>query len=136
MNGINPVLMADFKITSLLSGIISFMQDIGGYIVIIAGILLLIVGVVQIAKGLASGGKGQTNWVVSIGCLVFGGALMFGGWNLISSLSKAGGGALQEMNDAGSNAGAGADWKAENRKGAEDWSQGKSGGNTNKGTNP
>jgi len=91
----------DFKLTSLLKGGINFLQEIGGYIVVLAGVILLIVGIVQIVKGLAGGGKGQTNWVMSIGCLIVGGALMFGGWTLLTSLSKAGGGALQEMNDAG-----------------------------------
>ena len=62
MNVLNAVLMktGEFSITSLLKGAISFMQDIGGYIVILAGIILLIVGIVQIAKGLAGGGKGQS----------------------------------------------------------------------------
>ena len=93
----------EFKITSLLKGAINFFQEIGGYIVLLAGVILLIVGIVQIVKGLAGGGKGQTNWVMSILCLVVGGGLMFGGWTLVASLAKAGGGALQEMNDAGTN---------------------------------
>jgi protein-S-isoprenylcysteine O-methyltransferase Ste14 len=99
-----PVFMGtptEFKITTLLDGAIKFAQDIGGYVVILAGVVLLVVGIIQIVKGLAGGGKGQVSWPMSIGCLVVGGALMFGGWALVSSIAKAGGGTLQEMNDYG-----------------------------------
>jgi hypothetical protein len=109
-----PVLMdeSNFSITNFLSGAVQFLQEIGGFVVLIAGVILLIVGVVQIAKGLAGGGKGQTNWAMSIGCLVAGGALCFGGWSLITNLSEMAGGAVYEMEQAGQDAGAGNDaWR-------------------------
>jgi protein-S-isoprenylcysteine O-methyltransferase Ste14 len=106
LQGFAPVLMDDgFSITNFLSGAVTFLQEIGGYVVLIAGVILLIVGVVQIAKGLAGGGKGQTNWAMSIGCLVAGGALCFGGWALITNLSQMAGGAVNEMEQAGRGAG-------------------------------
>jgi hypothetical protein len=115
-----PVLMEN-KFTAMLAGIIRFLQDIGGYVVIIAGIILMIVGVVQIVKGLAGGGKGQTNWVMSIGALVVGGALAFGGWSLVANLAESAGGAVQGIDDYGS--GDSSDLGGNDvRGGAKDWS--------------
>ena len=67
-----------------------YIQDIVKYVVAVIGIILIVVALVQIAKGLASGGKGQVNWVMSIGCLLVGGLLLFGGWNLLSKVSLVG----------------------------------------------
>ena len=67
-----------------------YIQDIVKYVIAIIGIILILVALVQIAKGLASGGKGQVNWVMSIGCLLVGGLLLFGGWNLLSNVSLIG----------------------------------------------
>lgn len=74
-----------------------YIQDIVKYVIAVIGIILILVALVQIAKGLASGGKGQVNWVMSIGCLLVGGLLLFGGWNLLSNVSLIGRDTVQTL---------------------------------------
>ena len=102
MSFLNNALMS-FDILSFLSNATEFIKKIGGYVVILAGFVMIIIAVVQIAKGLASGGKGQVNWVMSIGCLLVGGALAFGGWNLVTALANGG---QQTIADMGNGTGA------------------------------
>lgn len=64
---------------------------------VFAGIILVIVAVVQIAKGFASGGRGQVNWVMSLACLLVGGMLIFGGWNLATGIASIGADTIAEM---------------------------------------
>lgn len=86
-----------FDIVTFLKNAANYLKEIGHYVMIVAGIILIIIAAIQIAKGLASGGKGQVNWVMSIGCLLAGGALAIGGWNLMASLSQAGADTLNEI---------------------------------------
>lgn len=104
MGLLNNAFMA-FDILSFLSNATEFIKKIGGYVVILAGFIMIIVAIVQIAKGLASGGKGQVNWVMSIGCLLVGGALAFGGWNLVTAVANGG---SQTIKDMGTGSGSGA----------------------------
>lgn len=82
--------VAGFDIIKFLQGAAGYMKNIGHYLMVLAGVILVIIAVVQIAKGLAGGGRGQVNWVMSIACLLVGGMLIFGGWNLATSLAKVG----------------------------------------------
>ena len=60
----------------------------GSWIVGVIGVVMIIVGIYQIAKGIMSGGKGQTNWVMAILCLLLGGALAAGGgWALLGTFT-------------------------------------------------
>ena len=62
------------------------LANYGGIATSIIGIAMVIVAIYQIAKGLMSGGKGQTNWVMTIALLLIGGALaLMGGWNTVGN---------------------------------------------------
>lgn len=87
----------DFDIIRFLDNTANYLKKIGHYIMILAGVILVIVAVVQIAKGLAGGGRGQVNWVMSIACLLVGGMLIFGGWNLATKVAKIGKGTIEKL---------------------------------------
>lgn len=97
-----------FDILKFLDNATNYLKEIGHYIMLFAGVILIIVATVQIAKGLAGGGRGQVNWVMSIACLLVGGILLFGGWNLMTSVARTGADTLAEMGGMGS-IGGGAD---------------------------
>lgn len=92
-------LLESWDIAKFLENAAGYVKNIGHYLMILAGVILIIVAVVQIAKGLAGGGRGQVNWVMSIACLLVGGLLVFGGWNLAASVASIGKGTLEEIND-------------------------------------
>lgn len=95
-------LLDGFSISTFLSNAQDFAIMIGRYVIIIIGVVMIIAGIYQIAKGLMSGGKGQVNWVMSILCLLVGGALVAGG---ISWVAKIAGGGKTELESMGSTAG-------------------------------
>lgn len=90
---------SNFDAARFLSNTAGYVKNTGNYIIMLAGVVLIIVGAIQIVKGLAGGGKGQVNWVMSIACLLVGGLLTFGGWNMVASISKIGEGTLNEINN-------------------------------------
>jgi uncharacterized membrane protein len=73
----------------------------GSYLIILIGVVLIIVSIWQIAKGLISHGKGQTNWAVAIIMLIIGGALMAGGFGLVSTIASGGGQTINELGAGG-----------------------------------
>lgn len=87
----------EFDIIKFLDNSAKYLKKIGHYAMILIGVVLIIVAVVQIAKGLAGGGRGQVNWVMSIACLLVGGMLIFGGWNLAAKVAKMGQGTLEQL---------------------------------------
>jgi hypothetical protein len=89
----------NFDIIGFLGNTTGYVKNIGHYIMMLAGAILIIVAAVQIVKGLASGGRGQVNWVMSIACLLVGGLLLFGGWNLAASVAKIGANTMEQIND-------------------------------------
>lgn len=91
----------DFDIMTFLGNATEFVKNIGSYVVILAGFVMIIVAIVQIAKGLASGGKGQVNWVMSISCLLVGGALAFGGWAMVTNIANGGQKTIKDMGTNG-----------------------------------
>lgn len=84
-----------FDIIAFLDNAAGYLKKIGHYVMVLAGVILVIVAVVQIAKGLA-GGR-QVNWVMSIACLLVGGMLIFGGWNLATSIAQVGKDTIEEL---------------------------------------
>ncbi len=69
-------------IPSLLSNTAAFIKAVGSYAILIIGIALVLIAVVQIARGFATVMKG--GWIITIGTLLFGGFLTFGGWRTIT----------------------------------------------------
>lgn len=105
MNYITGLLMtmtdpADaYSVDKMLTNLFGKMQVWGRVLVAIIGIAMIIVGVVKIAQGMMSGGRGQVNWVLSLGLILIGGILCVGGaWSFITSL---GGGMRSTLNTLG-----------------------------------
>ena len=69
-------------IPTLLTNAAATIKAVGSYAILIIGIALIIISVVFIARGFAS--HGRENWLVTIGSLLFGGFLTFGGWRTIT----------------------------------------------------
>lgn len=88
-----------FDIITFLTNLFGYIKAIGHWIMIVAGAILIIIAVIQIVKGLAGGGRGQVNWVMSIGCLLVGGLLIFGGWNLAANVASMGKGTIEQINN-------------------------------------
>jgi len=86
-----------FDILKFLNNTANYLKQVGHYIMVLAGVILVIVAVVQIAKGFASGGRGQVNWVMSIACLLVGGMLIFGGWNLATGIASMGADTIEQL---------------------------------------
>lgn len=86
-----------FDLKKFFENASKYIEDLAGYIMLFAGIILIIVAAIQIAKGFASGGRGQVNWVMTIGCLLVGGILAFGGFKLMATLAKTGADTLAEL---------------------------------------
>lgn len=88
-----------FDAINFIGNATGYAKNIGNVLMIAAGVILLIIGIVKLCLGLAKGGKGQVSWGIVIACILVGGVLMFGGWNLAMDVSKMGAGTLQQIND-------------------------------------
>lgn len=92
----------DWSISGLLSGTGTSLETWGKAIVAIVGVVMVIFGVVQIAKGMMSGGRGQVNWVMSIGLILLGGMLAFaGGWSILENIGTGGYSTLDKLGRGG-----------------------------------
>lgn len=60
-----------------------YMKAIGSYVILILGLLLIIMAIYQVTKGFIA--KGNANWAIVLGCLLFGGVLIVNGWRVITS---------------------------------------------------
>ncbi len=97
---ITPVLMAEggkFDIKQFFNNLANYLKDVGHYLMVFFGVCMIIVAVYQIFKGLAGGGRGQVNWVMTIGCLLVGGMLVAGGWKLAADLASMGKDTVEEL---------------------------------------
>lgn len=88
----------DASIGQFLSSFQETLARYGSIATSIIGVAMVVVGIYQIAKGLMSGGKGQTNWVMTIALLLIGGALaLTSGWTTVGKLVKTGNVTLSDM---------------------------------------
>lgn len=101
----SKTLLDGFDILTFFENSTDYLQKIGFAVMMLVGVILVIVAVIQIAKGLAGGGKGQVNWVMSIMTLLVGGALMFGGWKLVTKVASAGADTINQLGGGDSIAG-------------------------------
>lgn len=95
------------SITNILKSASDTASTWGRYFLVVLGIVMVVYAVYQIGKGMMSGGRGQTNWAMAIGCLILGGALaVTGGWKFVVNIANGSGSELNEMstNDKGSGA--------------------------------
>lgn len=72
-----PVLL-DSYISTVCNNISDTLKAIGSYVILILGVILIIVSIVQIAHGFLA--NGRTAWIMTLGTLLYGGFLIFGGW--------------------------------------------------------
>ena len=90
-------LLDGFDILKFFENSTNYLQKIGFAVMMLVGVILVIIAIIQIAKGLAGGGKGQVNWVMSIATLLVGGALMFGGWKLVTKIASSGADTINQL---------------------------------------
>ncbi len=57
-------------------------KEWGGYFLMFLGVVLIIWGVVGIVKAFVSHGRGQVNWLMTIGMILVGGFLLASGNNM------------------------------------------------------
>ena len=91
------IVAMDWSLESFLVNLLGKVKLWGSGIIMVLGAVAIIVAVWQLFKGFTSGGKGQVNWAMAIGCGIFGGFLLFGGWNLISKVSKGAGSSIETI---------------------------------------
>jgi len=94
----NLLLDGGFSINTFMGNAQGFALMVVRYIIVILGIVAIGAGIFQIVKGFVSGGKGQVNWGMAVGCLLVGGALTAGG---VAWVAKIAAGGMSEIDDAG-----------------------------------
>ena len=76
-----PTLAGSNLIASICTNVANTVKAVGSYIILLMGLVLIIMAVIQIAKGFVSG---KAQWLITLGGLLFGGLLIFGGWSIIT----------------------------------------------------
>ena len=92
---------SSWSIGNLLDSVQSLIPDWGGTVLMIAGMILMVwMGVLLVMKFLKKG-QDQTSWGLIIAGLIVGGALAFGGWELISDIGEGGRQTIDELGRGG-----------------------------------
>lgn len=76
-----PTLASSNLIARICTNVANTVKAVGSYIILLMGLVLIIMAVIQIAKGFVSG---KAQWLITLGGLLFGGLLIFGGWGIIT----------------------------------------------------
>ena len=75
-----------FNLGTFFSNLTEKAKEWGGFFIAFLGVILVIWGIVAIVKAFISHGRGQTNWVLSIGMILVGGFLIGASqWDKIQS---------------------------------------------------
>lgn len=108
MNAINALFLklmmtgSKWELDTFLKNLNNSLGKWGQAIVAIIGLVLIIIGVFKIAQGLMSGGRGQTNWVLSIGMILIGGILALStSFQLLKDIGKGANDTLNNMGNTG-----------------------------------
>lgn len=99
MTGLISTLMA-WDLTSFLTNSTNQLQVWGGSFIMLLGVAMVVVGIYQLAKGLIAHGKTQVNWFVVVALIIAGGALLAGGWTLVSTIAKDGEKTIKELGNS------------------------------------
>ena len=92
-------LVADWDLISAINNSKNYAATFGGAFVGLIGIAVIIWAVFQLGLKIIGSEKGrQTSWFMVIAGIVVGGALVYGGWQLIMSVAQGG---HQTINDLG-----------------------------------
>lgn len=100
LNMLATYILADgsFELSNLLKSATGKVNDYAQSLVVIIGVVMVVAAIYQIGKGFMSGGRGQTNWAMAIGCLIVGGAIcVTGGYKLIADVAKGGKDTINSM---------------------------------------
>lgn len=79
----NSVLLDSSFIKDFCNNVADFVKAFGSYAVLIIGIFVIVIAVIQIVKIFAA--KQTAGLLITIGCLLFGGFLTFGGWKILTT---------------------------------------------------
>ena len=71
-----PLEDGGFDIGKFFSNLTEKAKEWGGYFIAFLGLVLVIIGIVQIVKAFASHGRGQVNWLMTLGMILVGGFLL------------------------------------------------------------
>ena len=77
-----PPVFSNTYVGDVINNVAGYVKTIGSYVVLIIGIVIVCFAILQVVQGLTSRRGG--NWLITIGCLLFGGFLVFGGWTKIA----------------------------------------------------
>lgn len=98
----NPyVVNAAWDLSTFLQNAKTTIEKWGGYFIMLLGVIMVIVAVYQAAKGLISPQKSQTNWLIVVALLIFGGALTAGGYTWVSGIAEGGKTTIDELGGGG-----------------------------------
>lgn len=91
------VLLDGGFIASIFTNIANFVKAFGSYSILIIGLALIIVSVIHVVRGFAR----KVGWGIIICSFLFGGAMVFGGWKILtgSAYGRVGLDTLSAIND-------------------------------------
>ncbi|MEU3016588.1 hypothetical protein ABZ635_04225 [Nocardiopsis sp. NPDC007018] len=88
---------ASWDLLSFLQSATSYVQGAGGALLVLMGTAGVVWGGVLLIKKLMASQQDQTSWVKIIALILIGGALMVGGFNLISSIAAGGKTTIEDL---------------------------------------
>lgn len=97
---VSSILMAwDFR--TFLTNSASTLRDWANLGFIVIGIVCLVVGIVMLVKNLMMHGKGQSNWIVTIGLMLLGGVLVgTSAYSFVENIAKSGQDTINDLGNA------------------------------------
>ena len=93
------MLLTGFDLGTFFDNLFTMGKKWGGSFAMFFGVIMLLSAIITIGKGFMSHWKGQTNWLMAIGCLLVGGFLIASGTNMtgIINFSSVGQETLEQL---------------------------------------
>lgn len=92
-----PVTTAGWTLDNALRNFQHFLQRDGGYVLAIVGVLLILFAGFKFAKAIWGQQEKGKNATIGGIAIVVGGAMLFGGWGLFSTMANGGNTTVQQM---------------------------------------
>ena len=89
----------DWSIETFLVNLRDKLKIWGSGAIMVLGVVMIIAAVIQIGKGFIMGARAQTSWGMAAACLIIGGMLLAGGWNIVGQISTGAGSSLTKLGD-------------------------------------
>ena len=99
MNIINP--LAQWDLVSFFENAKNYAAIAGGGLIALIGTVGVVWGAVLLVKKLMAGQQDQTNWMKIIALILIGGAMMVGGFVLISNIAAGGRTTIEDLGTGG-----------------------------------